>query len=246
MERAQIMVVEDEAIVALDIQRKLEDIGYSVIAVIRSGEEAVRTACELRPDLILMDISLQGDLDGISAAAAIQDRGSIPVIFLTALADKDTLERAKITEPMGYLIKPFEEQDLRAAVEVVLHKHHMDVTRGDALREHAKEAVKERTAELAQRHRELAALNTVFQQHLIEREAESQVRQKIRFSANDFVHKMRHVMDEFDRQIHDESITFDDPSNGNPTVDRSLADNEQSNLEQVKSGPVRQSQSAAG
>ena len=163
MGRAQIMVVEDEAIVAMDIQSRLEDLGYSVIASIRSGEEAVRTAGEMRPDLILMDINLQGDMDGISAAACIQERNPTPVVYMTALGDKETLHRAITTEPMGYIIKPIDEQKLRAAVEVALNQHRMVVEREAAQREQAKEAVMERTVDLAQRHRELSALNTAFQ-----------------------------------------------------------------------------------
>ncbi len=108
MDRLQILVVEDEAIVALDIQSKLEDLGYTVIALIRSGEEAVQTACEMRPDLILMDISLQGSMDGISAAACIQECNPTPVVYMTAHGDKDTLHRAKMTEPLGYIVKPFD------------------------------------------------------------------------------------------------------------------------------------------
>ena len=120
MDRAQVLVVEDEAVVAMDIQSKLEELGYSVIALIRSGEEAVQTACEMRPDLILMDIKLHGDFDGISAAACIQECNPTPVVYMTAHGDKDTLHRANMTEPLGYIIKPFDEQDLRAAIEVAL------------------------------------------------------------------------------------------------------------------------------
>ena len=112
---AQILVVEDETVVALDIQNQLEDLGYSVIASIRSGGEAVQTAGELLPDLILMDIHLQGVMDGISAAACIQECNPIPVIYMTAHGDKETLQRAKMTGPLGYIIKPIEEQDLLAA-----------------------------------------------------------------------------------------------------------------------------------
>ena len=163
MDSAQVMVVEDEAVVAIDIQSKLQDLGYFVTALIRSGEEAVQAACLMSPDLILMDINLQGEMDGIYAAACIQQSNPIPVVYMTAHGDKETLHRAKMTEPLGYIIKPFDEQDLRAAIEVPLNKHLMVVTREATQREQAKEAVTERTVELAQGHRELAALNLAFQ-----------------------------------------------------------------------------------
>ncbi len=163
MGRAQILVVEDEAVVAMDLQSRLEDLGYSVIALIRSGEEAVQTACEMHPDLILMDINLHGDMDGITAAACIQERNPTPVVYMTAHGDMETLQRAIMTEPLGYIIKPIDEQKLRAAIEVALNKQHMVVAREAAQREHAKEAEMERTVDLAQRHRELSALNAAFQ-----------------------------------------------------------------------------------
>ena len=163
MERAQILVVEDEAVVAMDIRSRLEDLGYSVTASVRSGEEAVRSACEIQPDLVLMDINLQGDMDGISAAACIQERNPTPVVFMTAHGDQDTLRRAIMTEPLGYIIKPIDEQKLRAAIEVALNKHHMLVARDAMQRNLAKETAMERTVELAQRHRDLSALNAAFQ-----------------------------------------------------------------------------------
>ena len=112
-------------------------------------------------------------MDGISAAACIQQSNSIPVVYMTAHGDKETLQRAIMTEPLGYIVKPFDEQDLRAAIEVALNKHLMVVTRETTQREQAKEAVTERTVELAQRHRELAALNTAFQKHLKVRDKEA-------------------------------------------------------------------------
>jgi len=197
----QVLVVEDEAVVAIDIQSKLEDLGYSVIALIRSGEEAVQAACEMRPDLILMDIKLQGDMDGISAAACIQDRNPTPLVFMTAQGDKDTLHRAKMTEPLGYIIKPFDEQDLRAAIEVALNKHHMVVTREIAQREHAKEAVRERTVELAQRHRELAALNTAFQKHLKVRDEDARNGQDLRLYVKDVVNRIQALLDDLNHHL---------------------------------------------
>ena len=116
------MVVEDEGIVALDIQSKLEGLGYEVPAVAASAADAIEKAEQIRPDLILMDIQLEGDVDGIEAATQINRQLQIPVIYLSAYSDESTLERAKIAEPMGYLLKPFEERELYATIEIALYK----------------------------------------------------------------------------------------------------------------------------
>jgi PAS domain S-box-containing protein len=119
----QILVVEDENIVALDIQNRLTKIGYAVPAVCSSGEEAITKACELRPDLILMDIRLKGEMDGVTAAEMIHTKLDVPIIYVTAYADETTLQRAKITTPYGYLLKPFEERELHSTIEMALYKH---------------------------------------------------------------------------------------------------------------------------
>ncbi|MBW1740452.1 MAG: PAS domain S-box protein, partial [Deltaproteobacteria bacterium] len=126
MAKTQILVVEDKGIVAEDIQRSLQALGYGVSGVASSGEEAIKKAEETRPDLVLMDIMLQGELDGIEAADQIRSRFNIPIIYLTAYADDKTLERAKITEPFGYIIKPFEDRELHTTVEMALYKHEME------------------------------------------------------------------------------------------------------------------------
>jgi len=123
MGKARILVVEDEAIVAMDLQNKLEDLGYSVPALSYSGEEAIDLAHSLNPDLVLMDIKLNGETDGIQAAEQIRDQLDLPVVYLTAYADDDTLQRAKLTSPFGYLLKPVEQRDLQTAVEVAIYKH---------------------------------------------------------------------------------------------------------------------------
>ena len=123
MTQARILVVEDESIVALDIQDRLESLGYEVPATVASGESAVEQAGVLRPDLVLMDIQLQGRMDGVEAADQIRQRFGIPVIYLTANADHPTVQRAKVTEPFGYVIKPFEERELHTTIEVALYKH---------------------------------------------------------------------------------------------------------------------------
>jgi PAS domain S-box-containing protein len=126
MGEANILVVEDEALVALSLQRKLRNLGYRVCGVVDAGEAAVQQAEELRPDLVLMDIMLAGEMNGTAAAEQIWSRFKIPVVYLTALSDEQTLQRAKIAEPFGYLLKPFEDRDLRAAIEVALYKHQME------------------------------------------------------------------------------------------------------------------------
>jgi signal transduction histidine kinase len=122
----RIMVVEDEGIVALDIQSKLESKGYEVPAVLATGEDAIDRAGELQPDLILMDIQLAGELDGTQAAERIHELYDIPVVYLTAFSDERTLNRAKNAEPFGYMLKPFEEKKLHTTIEIALYKHQVD------------------------------------------------------------------------------------------------------------------------
>ncbi|WHZ22808.1 MAG: sensory transduction regulatory protein [Nitrospira sp.] len=123
MAQAKVLIVDDESVVAEDIRRQLRSLGYVVVGVVSSGSEAVRLAEEHLPDLILMDIKLKGAMDGIEAARTIQSQYAIPVIYLTAFADEETLERARPTLPLAYLIKPFVSSDLRAAVELALFRH---------------------------------------------------------------------------------------------------------------------------
>jgi PAS domain S-box-containing protein/putative nucleotidyltransferase with HDIG domain len=126
MGRPKVMIVEDEAIVALDIKNRLQGLGYEPAGTARSGREALELAREIGPDVILMDIMLEGDMDGIDAARAINAEMSAPVIYLTAYADQRTLDRAKITQPFGYIIKPFEDRELHLTIEMALYKHQID------------------------------------------------------------------------------------------------------------------------
>ncbi len=123
---AQILVVEDEQIIAKDIQRTLQGLGYTVPATVATGQAALDKTAELRPDLVLMDIQLRGEMDGIAAASTIRERWDIPVIYLTSHADSATLERAKIAEPFGYVLKPFDERDLHTTIEMALYKFKID------------------------------------------------------------------------------------------------------------------------
>jgi signal transduction histidine kinase/AmiR/NasT family two-component response regulator len=122
----RILVVEDETIVAENIRKKLNDLNYIVVGVESTGEAAIAQAEILRPDLILMDIGLAGRIDGVVAAGRIRNRFDIPVLYLTAYADEEVLERAKLTEPAGFLIKPFERRELRTTIETSLYRHQMD------------------------------------------------------------------------------------------------------------------------
>ncbi len=121
----KILIVEDETVEALDIKKMLESFDYDVPSVVLNGATAVETAKKIRPDLILMDIVLKGELDGINAAKKIKEL-NIPVIFLTAHSDDEAVERAKKTEPYGYLVKPYDPLDLKNTVEFALYKHSMD------------------------------------------------------------------------------------------------------------------------
>jgi len=118
-----ILVVEDESIVSKDIQMSLKKLGYNICGSSATGEEAVEKAKATNPDLILMDIMLKGKLNGIEAAHIIKEQIDVPIIYLTAYADESTLNKAKITEPYGYIIKPFEEIDLHTSIEMALYKH---------------------------------------------------------------------------------------------------------------------------
>jgi PAS domain S-box-containing protein len=126
MTNAKILVVEDEAIVAKDLQYRLISFGYTVPVIASSGEEAINQAVKISPDLVLMDIKLKGTMDGIEAAQEIHRHLDIPIIYLTAYADENTLARAKITEPFSYLLKPFKERELQTNIEITLHKHGLE------------------------------------------------------------------------------------------------------------------------
>ena len=120
MADAKILVVEDENIVAKDIENSLKSLGYAVSAVVSSGEEAVKSAEDTHPDLVLMDIVLKGEMDGVQAAEQIHDQFNIPVVYLTAYADEKTIQRATTTEPFGYIVKPFERRELQSSIKVAL------------------------------------------------------------------------------------------------------------------------------
>lgn len=126
MKSTRILVVEDEQIVAEDLKMTLEGLGYIVAGIASSGEKAIELAGTEKPDLILMDIMLAGKMDGITAASEIRGSHDIPVIYVTAYADSTLLDRAKLTEPYGYIVKPFNEREVQSNIEIALFKHRME------------------------------------------------------------------------------------------------------------------------
>ncbi|MFC1925976.1 sensor histidine kinase [Chloroflexota bacterium] len=123
MKKKQVMIVEDEGIIAKDIEYLIKDLGYAVPAIADTGKEAIDKARKIRPDLVLMDIYLKGDMDGVQAAEEIRDRFDIPVVYLSAYGDDEIIQRAKVTEPYGYILKPIRERELFIAIEIALYKH---------------------------------------------------------------------------------------------------------------------------
>jgi CheY-like chemotaxis protein len=122
-----LMLVEDERIVAFDLKRQLQGFGYRVSSVVASGEQAISQVDQEKPDLVLMDIHLDGRMDGIEAAAAIRASHQVPVVFLTAYAEDDTLRRALESRPFGYLIKPCEGRELHATIQMALARREDEV-----------------------------------------------------------------------------------------------------------------------
>ena len=126
MPNRKILIVEDESIIAEDMSDSLISLGYRVTDIVYSGEEAILSVAESRPDLVLMDVNLQGEIDGITAAEEIRSRFQIPVVYLTAYADENTLRRVNSTKPFGYIVKPFEEKNLHTTIQLALHRHQYD------------------------------------------------------------------------------------------------------------------------
>ena len=123
MPLARILIVEDEMIVVMELRARLKDSGYAIAAVATSGKEAVEKALQTQPDLVLMDIRLKGEMNGIETAKEIQAHLDIPVVYLTALADGNTLQQAKIREPFHYVVKPFDEKELLKTIKTALQEH---------------------------------------------------------------------------------------------------------------------------
>jgi signal transduction histidine kinase len=152
--KTKVLIVEDEAIVAADLANKLEHLGYRVIASVPSGEDAITIAGEQRPDIVLMDIRLSGPLDGIETAERMRRAHAIPVVYVTAHSDPDTLTKALGTDPFGYVLKPFVDRELRTQIEIALYKHRSELV----LREN-EERLRQRKEELERLNEELKDIN---------------------------------------------------------------------------------------
>jgi two-component system response regulator len=137
MVNEKIIIVEDEELVAQDIKLILENLGYNVPAITPSGEEALKKIEKYSPDSVLMDIMLEGDMDGIETAQMILDLFDIPVVYLTAYSNEEILNRAKMTEPYGYILKPFKERDLQINIEMAIYKHEARKSRHQLLQQKA-------------------------------------------------------------------------------------------------------------
>ena len=122
----KILIVEDERIIALDLQARLERLGYDVLGVVSSGEDVLKHMAMCRPDVALMDITLKGEMDGIEIGQQLRDQFHVPVIYLTAHDDDATVKRAKITHPFGYLVKPYQEKTLHRTIQMALHNHQLE------------------------------------------------------------------------------------------------------------------------
>jgi len=133
--RTRILIVEDEAIVACDLQSRLESFGYEVVGIAVSGEQAMRLAEESSPDLVLMDIQLRGRSDGIQVAEQLRAANRAGIIFLSAHSTEDMLKRAKLTEPLAYLLKPYQERELRISIDLALYKRQAEAMRDELIRQ---------------------------------------------------------------------------------------------------------------
>ena len=154
MTKTKVLIVEDEAIVAADLANKLERLGYRVSGSVASGEDAIAIASEQRPDIVLMDIRLSGSLDGIETAERLRRVHPIPVIYVTAHSDPDTITKALGTDPFGFILKPFIDRELKTQIEIALYKHRSEL----ALRENG-ERLRQRQEELERLNKELKDVN---------------------------------------------------------------------------------------
>lgn len=171
MSKATLLIVEDEAIVAADLASKLGRLGYQISGTTGLGEEAITMARDWRPDLVLMDIRLSGALDGIETAQMLRQKFDLPVIFLTAHSDRATLERAKLTEPFGYLLKPFDQFSLETHIEMALYKHRAERKLREA-HDELEARVEARTRELKEAETMLRGINETLEQRVAGRTAE--------------------------------------------------------------------------
>ncbi len=135
VEKPKILVVEDEQNVAEVLKARLESYGYEVCRIVSSGTDALTAAAQLMPDVVMMDIKIRGSMDGIETAGRIRERHDIPVIYLTAYSDERLLQRAKLTEPLAYILKPYDGPELRSAIEIALYRYKAEKERRQLIRD---------------------------------------------------------------------------------------------------------------
>jgi signal transduction histidine kinase len=190
---ARILIVEDDGLIATEMHQMLTAAGYEVSAAVASGERAVHSAAVDPPDLVLMDITLPGALDGIEAAAWIRARQNIPIIYLTGHADTALIERAKVTEPFGYLLKPFQDKEVQAAIEMALCKHRMEITLQET-----NQRLEQEISERKQVEEELCKAHAELELRVQARTAELLIAKNAAETANraksDFLAKMSHEL----------------------------------------------------
>lgn len=200
MRKTNILVVEDEPLIAMDIRQRLLRLGYNVTAIADSAETALEAVEQFLPDLVLMDIQLYGDRDGIDTAAEIQERFKLPVVYLTAHADSATLEQAKLTRPFGYIVKPFENHDLTTAIEIALSRHQAEVAIQQAVeREKELNEIKSRFVSVVSHEFRNPLAIIQFALNLLEQEdqAISPVKKQLYIQrAKDSVHQMRDLLED--------------------------------------------------
>lgn len=217
----RILIVEDDALIGTDLRRTLCKLGYEVMPVISSGENAVQHAIEKQPDLLLMDINLSGEMDGIEAAAQIHQYVAIPIIYLSAYSSEKLVERAKLTEPFSYLLKPFRERELQIAVEMALYKHKMEQRLRELNRRLQQELLERRQAEYALQE--------------IHHELDSQVQENIqlrawlkeRYRLGDMIGKSQIMQDLYElilkaAALHTPVIIFGESGTGKELIARTI------------------------
>ena len=183
----RLIIADDEVIISTQLEEFLKTKGFDIVGIATSGIQAVAMAKELMPDLMLMDIVMPGELDGISAASKINRELKIPVIFLTAYADEEMINRAKHIGPFGYVLKPIQEQQILAAIEIALHKQNMEQKLQEA-HDMLEQRVEERTQELRLKSESLEEMNTALKVLLKKREEDkNELEEKVIYNVKEMV-----------------------------------------------------------